>query len=145
RRFEPYATPANVLFTGYYLPTLPARATRDARFRIPVLGRPPDLVTAGLGDLGAPCACREQGVGRVVGGTLVPYWTRADIDAGAGHGAPVLAWIDDPVGLFFLQIQGSGTLTFLDGTRRTIGFAASNGRPYVSIGRVLADRGELAL
>jgi membrane-bound lytic murein transglycosylase A len=32
-------------------------------------------------------------------------------------------------------------LTFPDGSRRTIGFAASNGRPYVSIGRILVDRG----
>jgi membrane-bound lytic murein transglycosylase A len=131
----------DALFTGYYLPTLAARRERDPRFRIPVLGRPPDLVTASLADLGAPCACREQVSGRVGSGTLVPYFTRAEIDAGAVRGAPVLAWVEDAVGLFFLQVQGSGVLTFPDGTRRTIGFAASNGRPYVSIGRVLVERG----
>ncbi|MCC6765819.1 MAG: murein transglycosylase A [Deltaproteobacteria bacterium] len=147
RRFDVYrvAPPGGVTFTGYYLPILPARATRDARFRVPVLGRPSDLVTASLADFGAPCACREQVVGRVVGGALAPYFTRAEIDAGAARGGSVLAWIDDPVGLFFLQIQGSGVLVFPDGTRRTIGFAASNGRPYTSIGRVLVDRGELTL
>jgi membrane-bound lytic murein transglycosylase A len=147
RRFTVYRAtpPGGVLFTGYYLPTLPARATRDAAFRVPVLGRPPDLVTAALADLGAPCGCREQVVGRVVGSTLAPYFTRAEIEAGAVRSAPVLAWVDDPVGLFFLQIQGSGVLVFPDGTRRTIGFAASNGRPYTSIGRVLVDRGEMAL
>src|SRR5436853_1241530 len=80
RRFEIYrAVPAKeVLFTGYYLPTLAARATRDSRHRIPIYGRPPDLVTAPLGDLGAPCACREQVVGRLVHGTLAPYFTRAE-------------------------------------------------------------------
>lgn len=147
RRFEVYrATPRTaVSFTGYYLPELTARATRDARYRVPVLGRPPDLVTAALGDLGAPCACREQLAGRVVAGALVPYSTRAEIENGAVKGAPVLAWVDDPVGLFFMQVQGSGVLAFPDGARRTIGFAASNGRPYTSIGRVLVDRGALTL
>ncbi len=145
RRFEVYraATPSGVLFTGYYLPTLAARATRDTRFRTPVLGRPPDLVTVALADLGAPCACREQVVGRVARGALVPYRTRSEIEAGVVRDAPVLAWVDDPVGLFVVQVQGSGVLTFPDGTRRTIGFAASNGRPYVSIGRLLVERGEL--
>jgi membrane-bound lytic murein transglycosylase A len=147
RRFETYrATPASgVLFTGYYLPTLSARTQRDPRFRIPVLGRPPDLVTVALGDLGSPCACSEKLTGRVVRGALTPYPSRADIDAGAARDSPVLAWVDDAVGLFFLQIQGSGVLAFPDGSRRTIGFAASNGQPYVSIGKVLVDRGELTL
>lgn len=147
RRFEIHraAPPDGVLFTGYYLPSLPARTVRDSEFRTPVLGRPPDLVTAALGDLGAPCACREQVVGRVVRGALSPYPTRAEIETGATSGGPALAWVADPVGLFFLQIQGSGVLTFPDGAERTIGFAASNGRPYVSIGKLLVDRGELPL
>lgn len=145
RRFEVHRAtpPEGVLFTGYYLPSLPARATRDGEFRIPVLGRPPDLVTAALGDLGEPCSCREQVVGRVVRGALTPYPTRAEIESGAAAGAPALAWVADPVGLFFLQIQGSGVLTSSDGGQRTIGFAASNGRPYVSIGKLLVDRGQL--
>ena len=147
RRFETYRATADgaILFTGYFLPTLAARATRDARFRIPVLGRPPDLVTAALGDLGAPCACREQLAGRVVRGALVPYFARAEIETGAAHGAPVLAWVEDAVGLFTLQVQGSGVLTYPDGRRRPIGFAASNGHPYVSIGRLLIERRELTL
>ena len=54
------------------------------------------------------------------------------------------AFTDDEVGLFFLQIQGSGTLVFPDGRRQTIGFDGSNGRPYVSIGKLLVDSGRLA-
>jgi membrane-bound lytic murein transglycosylase A len=147
RRFDTYraAPGSGVLFTGYYLPTLPARTQRDPRFRIPVLGRPPDLVTVGLGDFGSPCACSEKLAGRVVHGALMPYHSRADIDAGAARDSPVLAWVEDAVGLFFLQIQGSGVLAFPDGGRRTIGFAASNGQPYVSIGKALVERGELTL
>jgi membrane-bound lytic murein transglycosylase A len=146
RRFDVYrATAEEVLFTGYYLPTIAARATPDARFRIPIHARPTDLVTVALGDFGAPCACREQVVGRVVGNKLGPYYTRAEIDAGALGASPVLAWVEDAVGLFFLQIQGSGVLVYPDGRRRTIGFAASNGHPYVSIGKLLVDRKALPL
>jgi membrane-bound lytic murein transglycosylase A len=55
----------------------------------------------------------------------------------------VLAWVEDAVGLFTLQVQGSGVLTFPDGRRRPIGFAASNGH-CVSIGRaVQAPRAHL--
>ena len=147
RRFVAFRAEAagSVLVTGYYLPLLPARPAADARFRHPVLGRPPDLVTVALGDLGAPCACREQLAGRVVGGALKPYATRAEIEAAGTMGAPVLAWVEDPVGLFFLQVQGSGILSFPDGRTKTIGFAASNGLPYVSIGRLLVERGMLTL
>jgi membrane-bound lytic murein transglycosylase A len=80
-----------------------------------------------------------------VRGTLAPYFTRAEIEGGTLANAPVLAWVDDAVGLFFLQIQGSGVLVYPDGRRRTIGFAASNGRPYVSIGKLLVERGALTL
>jgi membrane-bound lytic murein transglycosylase A len=43
----------------------------------------------------------------------------------------------------FLQIQGSGQLAFPDGTRLRAAFAATNGRPYSSIARALADSGAL--
>ncbi len=147
RRFVAHRAeaPGGVVFTGYYLPELPARTARDQRHRVPVLGRPPDLVTVAPGDLGAPPACREQLVGRVVDGALKAYPARSEIETAGVMGAPVLAWVDDPVGLFFLQIQGSGILTFPDGTSRLVGFAASNGRPYVSIGRLLVERGALRL
>ncbi len=147
RRFEVYratATPA-VLFTGYYLPVIDARAASDARFRFPVLGRPPDLVTASPGELGADCAAGTTMTGRVEGGRLVPYPTRAEIETAGLAKAPVLAWVDDPVAYFFLQIQGAGRLRFANGDTRLIGYAASNGRPYVSIGKLLVAEGQLAL
>jgi len=145
RRFVVYraSTSAGVLFTGYYLPLVPARAAPDARFRFPVLGRPPDLVTASLQDFAVACAPGERIAGRVANGRLLPYFSRAEIAAGATPGAPVLAWVDDPVALFFLQIQGAGTLLFPDGGRRTVGYAGSNGHPYLSIGKLLIDEGRL--
>ena len=40
-----------------------------------------------------------------------------------------------PEDLFFLQMQGSGVLTFPDGGRARAVFAASNGQPFVAIAR----------
>ena len=53
--------------------------------------------------------------------------------------------MDDPVELFFLQIQGSGRVRLPDGKLVRIGYADQNGYPYQSIGRVLIDRGDLTL
>ena len=147
RRFVVYRAAAapSVLFTGYYLPVVEARVASDGRFHIPVLGRPADLVTASPNELGADCAQGVTVSGRLENGRLVPYPTRAEIEAGALRGAPVLAWVSDPVAYFFLQIQGTGRLTFPGGGSRMVGYAGSNGRPYVSIGKMLVAEGQLTL
>jgi membrane-bound lytic murein transglycosylase A len=145
RRFTVYRAPApgGALFTAYYVPTLEARPRADGEFRYPIFGRPPDLVTLAP-ELTSNVNCRSDIVGRVEHGRLVPYYTRAEIEGGAVPHAPILAWARDPVDLFFLHIQGSGTLALPGGVQQTIGFAATNGRPYVSIGTLLLERGELA-
>lgn len=146
RRFRVYGTttPTGVLYTGYYLPLLEARYYRDDQFRFPIFGRPADLVTASPSDFGLQCSGGATLSGRVDRGRLVPYATRAEIESGGATGAPVLAWVDDPVALFFLQIQGTGRLVFGDRSQRLIGFAASNGHPYVSIGKLLVTEGHLS-
>jgi membrane-bound lytic murein transglycosylase A len=42
-------------------------------------------------------------------------------------------------------VQGSGRVRLRDGSMIRVGYADTNGHPYRSIGRVLVDRGELAL
>ncbi len=84
--------------------------------------------------------------GRIDGNRFVPYYPRAQISAGQGVGqAEVLAWVEDAVELFFLQVQGSGRIQLDDGSMLRVGYAEQNGYPYVSIGRHLVDRGELTL
>jgi membrane-bound lytic murein transglycosylase A len=124
------------LFTGYYETELRGSLRPDARYRFPIYGRPQDLVTVdGRADLS---------VGRMTDGKLVPYPTRAEIDRGAVDGqAPVLVWAEDPVDVLLLHIQGSGRVKLPDGTVRRVGFAISNGHPFVGIGRTLIDRGKL--
>lgn len=120
------------LLTSYFAPEYSARRRPDAEFDMPVLGRPSDLVRSG-GDV-------KQ---RRADGTTVPYPDRAAIEAGAAVGAAsVLGWMraED---LFFMQIQGSGYLTFEDGGRTRAAYAADNGHTFVGIARPMAQRGLL--
>ncbi len=133
------------LFTGYYEASLRGALRPDARYRIPLFARPEDLVTADLGRFD-PALRGKRITGRISGGALAPYPTRAAIEGGAlGRRARPLVWVDDPVDAFFLHIQGSGRVTLEDGSVMRVGFAATNGRSYTAIGRVLVARGALKL
>jgi membrane-bound lytic murein transglycosylase A len=130
------------LFTGYYEPLLAGSRTKSARFNVPIYGRPTDLISADL-SLFRRLPAGLHIYGRVSGTQLVPYATRADIDKSGLNQAPVLLYVDDPVAAFFLNIQGSGRVRFEDGSVSRLSFAATNGRRYTSIGRVLIARGAL--
>jgi len=133
------------LVTGYYEPLLTGSRTRTSRFRYPVYGVPEDLLIVDLGDV-YPELKGYRLRGRLEGRRIVPYYSRAQIDQGDAPVADkVLAWVEDPVELFFLQIQGSGRIRLPSGETLAVGYADQNGHPYRSIGRVLIDRGDLPL
>ena len=133
------------IHTGYYEPLISGRTVRDRRARWPVHGVPDDLVSVELASV-YPELGKLRLRGRVVGDVLEPYWTRAEIMAlGDAFAAPVLLWADDPIELFFLQVQGSGRVELPDGRQVRIGYADHNGHPYVSIGRWLIAQGEMTL
>jgi membrane-bound lytic murein transglycosylase A len=145
--FVPYAAGNNGnrggLFTGYYEIELEGSRRPDPAYPVPLYNRPADRVMVDLGDF-AERWKGERTAGRVVDGRLKPFEDRAAIEAGALKGkTPELAWLKDPVGAFFLHIQGSGRLRLPDGTEMRVGYAAQNGHKYVAIGRELIDRGEL--
>jgi membrane-bound lytic murein transglycosylase A len=133
------------LVTGYYEPLLEGSRSRSARFSHAVLGTPDDLVVVDLaGQYPELRGLRLRG--RLNGRRLEPYYTRGDIEARNGaFPAPVIAWVADPVELFFLQVQGSGQIQLESGERIRVGYAEHNGHPYRSLGRYLVDRGELKL
>lgn len=131
------------LITGYYVPVLEGSRTQTPRFRYPVYERPPDLLTVDLGAL-YPELRGKRVRGRLDGARVVPYYSRAEIEQQALQ-ASVLAWVDDPVALFFLQVQGSGRIRLRDGSLLHVGYADQNGHPYVAVGRCLVERGALKL
>ena len=82
--------------------------------------------------------------GRVVDGRLLPFETRAAIEAGAlANRGLELLWVDDPIDAFFLHIQGSGRIVLDDGGVERVGYAGQNGHAYYAIGRELIARGAL--
>ncbi|MFQ5957805.1 MAG: murein transglycosylase A [Alphaproteobacteria bacterium] len=130
-------------FTGYFEPLLAGARAPDRRYVTPIYALPPDLITVNLGEF-RPELRGERIAGRIEAGALKPYSDRAAIDAGALDGrATTLAWVDDPVDAFFLHVQGSGRIRLDDGEMLRVGYAGSNGHAYVSIGRVLVERGAL--
>lgn len=140
--FTPYeVTGSDGLFTGYYEGEIAASRTRHGLYQTPVYGLPPDLVRADLGEF-IPKLKGEHISGKVSGHALVPYADRAEINA-KGVKAPILFYAADPIAFFFLQIQGSGRVTFDDGSRGRIAYAGENGQPYTAIGRTLIAQGEL--
>jgi membrane-bound lytic murein transglycosylase A len=94
-------------------------------------------------DLGAfaPDLKGRKLTGRVEGGRFVPYWDRAAISGGALAGRRLeILWLADKVDAFFLEIQGSGRVRLPDGGVVRVTYADQNGRGYVPIGRVIAER-----
>lgn len=131
------------LFTGYFEPVLEGSRKPEGRFRHPIYRRPADLVTVELGRFD-PALEGRRIVGRVQNGRLVPYPTRAEIDGGALAGRGLeLAWVADPVALFFLHVQGSGRIALVEGGTLRVGYADQNGHPYRAIGRDLVETGAL--
>ncbi len=119
-----------------------AAAPGTVAYQTPVYGVPSDLIRVDLGQF-APQFAGEHISGRIAGRRLVPYATRAEIDAGGLPQARILFWCDDPIALFFLQIQGSGRVKFDNGDTARVTYAGENGRPYTAIGRVLIADGQL--
>lgn len=133
------------MITGYYEPRLYGSRVQTERFRYPLYAAPDDLLTIDLGAV-YPQLKDMRLRGRLQGKRVLPYYSRAEIDSGAG--APQgreLFWVDNAVELFFLQIQGSGRIELPDGSLVKVGYADQNGHPYVSIGKKLVESGELKL
>ena len=150
RYFHLFASSANrekgVLFTGYYEPIFKGSLTRTEEFYVPVYGLPDDLITLNLGKFRESLKERTAIV-RIDKGKIVPYYSRKEImqDRVIASRNLEIAWMRDPVDLFFLQIQGSGMLELPNGVRVKLSYAGANGRRYSSIGKLLLDRKKMEL
>lgn len=106
------------LFTGYYEPELAGSLTRTPRFAWPLYRKPPELTE---GQVWHPRSVIEGGILR-------------------GRGLE-LVWLDDPVEVYFLQVQGSGRIRLPDGRVMRVAYAGKNGHPYRSVGQEMIRRG----
>lgn len=146
--FEPFqvinADESNTgIVTGYYEPLLRGSRTRTDVFRYPLYAPPQDLITIDLGEV-YPDLKNRRLRGRLVGNKVVPYLDRGEIEADSPPLKGLeIAWVDDPIEAFFLQIQGSGQIQLPDGSRLRVGYADQNGHPFRSLGGALIRRGEI--
>jgi len=133
------------LITGYYEPLLRGSRKKHGPYRFPLYAPPDDLLIIDLVSVN-PKLKNMRLRGRLDGRRVVPYFSRGEIERGA---APLagkeIAWVDDPIEAFFLQVQGSGRIQLENGEMMRVGYADQNGHPYHSIGRYLVERGELTV
>lgn len=135
-----------VLYTGYYEPHLRGSLDQSAEYQFPIYARPDDLISIDL-SLFSEKYSGERIIGRIAEQTVVPYHDRKEIDSeGALAGkAQALAWVKDPVDIFFLQIQGSGKVYLNNGDVINVHYHTTNGQPYRSIGKLLIDEEKISL
>jgi membrane-bound lytic murein transglycosylase A len=146
--FESWAVPVaissggdpNGTFTGYYEPQIRGRRTRYGAFQVPVYATPANLVSVDAGLFVDDLAGRHF-TGCVDGHKLIKCPARSEIDAAGLSKAKILFYADDPIDLFFLQIQGSGRVRFDDGTMARVNYDGQNGQPYTAIGKTLIGMG----
>ncbi len=134
-----------VLFTGYFEPILDGNLEPDSICKHPIYRMPDDLLRIDLG-LFRPKYSGERIMARIDDQRLVPYYTKRDIDEGRvleGRDLEI-AWLKDSLDIAILHIQGSGIVKLPTGETIRVGYSASNGHPYRSIGRYMIDKGYIA-
>ncbi|KXV04308.1 hypothetical protein CR51_13755 [Caballeronia megalochromosomata] len=60
---------------------------------------------------------------------IVPYYTRAEIER-RGLQADVIAYVENPVQLYSMQLQGSGKIVMQDNSVVRVAYADQNGHPF---------------
>ncbi|MFH1156020.1 MAG: MltA domain-containing protein [Pseudomonadota bacterium] len=133
-----------VMFTGYYEPTVYGSLTPDDEYRYPLLSQPRDLLTLDLSRFSDKFAGEATIMARVnEKNEVVPYYSRKEINAHTSFQADPLVWLNDRTDRFFLEIQGSGQVILKQGGSMRVHYHTKNGHPYRSIGRYLIDAGEI--
>jgi len=130
------------LLTSYFQPVLKGSRRPSPAFQIPVYRRPADLKPLPPGH---ELTADGLTAARAAQGRFEPFFTRAEIDAGAlaGRGLEIL-YLADAIEAFIMHVQGSGLVELDDGTGVRLTFDGKNGHPYTSVARCLIERGHLA-
>ena len=115
--FKPIASRSRhkVLMTGYFAPEYQARKQRTSLYRYPLY----------------PMPSLQKG--------KLKRLTRYEIDYRGALEDKVLplAGMKNEMERFLVHVLGSARLVFGDGTKAVVGYAGDNGKPYVSLGRLM--------
>jgi membrane-bound lytic murein transglycosylase A len=130
--------------TGYFVQEVRSSRKKTGKYQIPILARPKDLAMVDLSKF-----IRDAHGRRIWGrfddkGELVPFYTRAEIRAGALAAQKLeLMYADNPVDVLFAHIEGSAKAIMDDGSVVWLEFDGKNGRNYKGVGALLKGRGQL--
>lgn len=138
--FESRNEQGEAFFTGYYEPIVRGARGASIDYPTPLYAMPSDLIRVDLGRFD------EELKGRMLWGKrrdnqLLPYDSRSEIvynNSLKGRAEP-LAYLENDIELFFLQIQGSGLVRTSEGELLRLNYAGQNGHSYFAIGRLLQD------
>ncbi len=134
-----------IFLTSYYEPVVSGSKVKTEKYSTPLLQSPADIIEVATKMFEERCPDITPMRGRLVPLgyppgklQLVPYFNREEID---GKGVLAkrgleLAYLT-PLDSFFMQVQGSGTVVFSDGSRVRVGYAEQNGHRYESIGKFM--------
>ena len=136
--FESLNKKNQAFFTGYYEPLLKGSLNESEKFPVPLYTVPGDLVTVNLSNFDEKYG---NGIlrGKIVDQKFVKYDDRNEIsyqNSLEGRAIP-LAWVNNDIELFFLQIQGSGVIELPNRDLYRVNYADQNGHPYRAIGKIL--------
>ena len=136
--FESLNKKNQAFFTGYYEPLLKGSLNESEKFPVPLYTVPGDLVTVNLSNFDEKYG---NGIlrGKIVDQKFVKYDDRNEIsyqNSLEGRATP-LAWVNNDIELFFLQIQGSGVIELPNRDLYRVNYADQNGHPYRAIGKIL--------
>jgi membrane-bound lytic murein transglycosylase A len=136
--------PIGGFLTGYYEPIVEGSRVPTPEYTVPLYRRPGDLLAAGGKKKKSGAFSNKGKVYRRVGKKTVAYFDRPEIEDGALDGRHLeICWLKDPIEAFFIHIQGSARVRLEDGTMLRVNYDAHNGHPYLPVGRILIERGEV--
>jgi len=110
----------NILYTGYFTPSLQVKTKKDSIYKYPFYKSP----------------IRQKN-------GLLPSRQAIDYDHVLNGKGLEIAWSNNLFSNFILQVQGSGIVEFEDKKKRLLAYNGKNGHPYTSIGKHLIEMGEI--
>lgn len=104
----------NVYFTGYFTPVINAKEAPDEKFKYPIYGRPENWI--------GPLPSRKEIEGKK------QILNNRNLE---------IAFADNPVDIYFMQVQGSGFVKFPNKKTTYLAFDGTNRHPYRSISKYI--------
>jgi membrane-bound lytic murein transglycosylase A len=128
-----YNQSRDVLFTGYFSPTFNASRSPDERFKFPLYNRPADLLTD-------PATGQPLGR-RMPDGSTKPWPSRAEIESSGMLKGTELVYLENPLDVYIVQVNGSAKLIMPDNSVMYVGYAGKTDRPYFGLGKSMLEAG----